>query len=152
MKNRNTKQSNWKSEQKCLREAIGYKLQLKRDEKNLSQQELSGMTGISASYISVIERGGKSVSFFYIFKLAKALQASLDELAEIECAPLREKENGGKRCSVKRRRVMELLDQFREEELDLVYYEILKIRKTDSMICERLLESAGQRQELLQIR
>ena len=134
MDTRERKQREWKLEQKCLRESIGYKLQLKRDEKSLSQLALSQMTGIAASYISVIERGEKSVSFFYIFKLAKALQASLDELAENDCQPRLEPKDNKARISTKKRRVVELLDQFREEELDLVYYEIMKIRKMDSML------------------
>ena len=152
MNNRTSDQSKWKNEQKSLRKAIGYKLQLMRDEKSLSQSELSEMTGISASYISVIERGEKSVSFFYIARLASALQASLDELAENDHRPRFERAESGKTCGIKKRRVMELLDQSGEEELDLVYYEIMRIRKTDRLIRDRIREADGEREGLLQTR
>lgn len=46
----------------------------------LSQEELSRMSGVSASYISELESNSKMPSILTLCKLAEALQAEVTEL------------------------------------------------------------------------
>lgn len=51
-----------------------------RLEKHMSQEELSRMSGVSASYISELESGSKMPTILTLCKLAEALQVEVSEL------------------------------------------------------------------------
>lgn len=52
---------------------FGKRLKIKRQAKGLTQAELSEETGITAAYISVIERGRANPSLDMLIKLAEAV-------------------------------------------------------------------------------
>ena len=60
--------------------AFGYALRAMRDERNLSQEQLSHATGISVGYISEIEHGRRSPSLAILARLAAGFQMPLSEL------------------------------------------------------------------------
>ncbi|WP_035349232.1 helix-turn-helix domain-containing protein [Heyndrickxia ginsengihumi] len=63
---------------------IGDIIKKKREEKNWTLRELSDVSGISMSYISMLERGLKKFpSVKVIKKLAKSLDFSQEQLLEI---------------------------------------------------------------------
>lgn len=53
-----------------------------RERKNLSQEELAKLSGISASHIGYIENGERQPTLLVMCKLADALKVSIDELYE----------------------------------------------------------------------
>lgn len=61
--------------------ALGNRLYQFRKAQNLSQKQLSDLSGVSKGYISNIELGnGKTISFEKLEALAKALNVNLDDL------------------------------------------------------------------------
>lgn len=60
--------------------ALGKRIQLKRKEKHLTQEQLSEICDLSAAHIGHIERGTRILSVDVLVKLAKALDVSLDYL------------------------------------------------------------------------
>lgn len=52
----------------------------KRLERNLSQQELADLSGVSKSYIGDLERNEKEPTIEVLCKLAKALKVDIKEL------------------------------------------------------------------------
>jgi DNA-binding XRE family transcriptional regulator len=52
---------------------FGKRLKIKRQAKGLTQAELAEVTGITAAYISVIERGRANPSLDMLVKLAEAI-------------------------------------------------------------------------------
>ena len=53
-----------------------------RERKNLSQEELAKLSGISASHIGYIENGERQPTLLVMCKLAEALKVSINELYE----------------------------------------------------------------------
>lgn len=53
-----------------------------RERKNLSQEELARLSGISASHIGYIENGERQPTLLVMCKLADALKVPIDELYE----------------------------------------------------------------------
>jgi len=53
-----------------------------RERKNLSQEELARLSGISASHIGYIENGERQPTLLVMCKLAEALKVSINELYE----------------------------------------------------------------------
>ena len=51
-----------------------------REEKNLSQEELSKLSGVSKSHIGDLERNEKEPTISVLCKIAKALKVNVDEL------------------------------------------------------------------------
>ena len=65
------------------RQTIGSVVKRLREEKNLSQDVLSGLAGIARTHLSMIENGKKQANFETIWKLALALELSPSELVSL---------------------------------------------------------------------
>lgn len=61
-------------------EKIGNRIKKARARKDITQQELAGIINISVSHLSNIETGKTIASLEVIYKLAEALDVSVDEL------------------------------------------------------------------------
>lgn len=66
--------------QKEYLKKLGKAIKLQRQAKDLKQKELAEKVGISSNYLSMIERGEKSVSFDTLVKIAEALDTKLHAL------------------------------------------------------------------------
>lgn len=65
--------------------AVGQTIRNLRENKNLSQDVLSGLAGIARSHLSMIETGTKQANFQTIWRIALALEMRPSELvARIE--------------------------------------------------------------------
>lgn len=60
--------------------SFGRKVQMRRKELKLSQEQLAEEAGLHRTYIGMIERAEKNVTFVNIEKIAKALKISIPEL------------------------------------------------------------------------
>lgn len=66
-------------------ELVGRVIQRKREQKNLSQEVISGLAGIGRTHLSAIERGERKPTLDTFFKIADALNIRASVLmAEIE--------------------------------------------------------------------
>ena len=95
-----------------LKEMIGSRIQEIRNKKGITQDQLSEKVGISAKYLSSIERGKENPTLNTILKLAQSLDVTPDEFfihLEIE--------DPAKRKSM----INELLDEADEDQLKLIY-------------------------------
>lgn len=63
---------------------INKRLKIAREQKEITQNELSQISGIPASIISLFEKGHRKPSFNNLVKLCKALEVSSDYLLEID--------------------------------------------------------------------
>lgn len=61
-------------------ESIGKNIRKCRNEKNIRQEDLAEITGLSTNYIGMIERGEKLPSLETFIEIANALDASSDML------------------------------------------------------------------------
>ena len=62
--------------------SIGYRIKIAREQKHLTQEQLSEIIDISPMHMSVIERGVKGNSLATLVKIANALEVSTDELLQ----------------------------------------------------------------------
>lgn len=60
--------------------SFGRKVQMRRKELKLSQEQLAEEAGLHRTYIDMIERAEKNVTLVNIEKIAKALKISIPEL------------------------------------------------------------------------
>ena len=60
--------------------SFGRKVQMRRKELKLSQEQLAEEAGLHRTYIGMIERAEKNVTLVNIEKIAKALKISISEL------------------------------------------------------------------------
>lgn len=75
-----------------VRYAVGKTIKQIRKEKCLSQEVLSGFTGLARSHLAMIEKGTKQTNFETIWRIANALQIAPHTLVnEIENNILDEK-------------------------------------------------------------
>lgn len=56
-----------------LKELVGYRVRSYREKLNLSQSDLSKLSGLNRSYIGSIERGERNVSIENLERIAKGL-------------------------------------------------------------------------------
>ena len=63
--------------------AVGVAIRKVRQEKNLSQDVLSGFAGIARTHLTMIENGDKQPNFETIWKIAVALDMKPSELVAI---------------------------------------------------------------------
>jgi transcriptional regulator with XRE-family HTH domain len=63
-----------------LLRAVGKTIQLLRDKKGMTQEELEKRTGINAKYISAIEGGQKNITLSTLDKIAKGLDVEMFEI------------------------------------------------------------------------
>lgn len=61
---------------------LGEKIHSLRIDKNLSQEELADMCGFDRTYISLVERGKRNMSFINLCKFAQGLDVSVSELTK----------------------------------------------------------------------
>ena len=63
---------------------LGFRIKSLREEKGLSQRELSISADLDRSYIASVESGKRNVSIVNVAKIAAALHVSLSELFNAE--------------------------------------------------------------------
>lgn len=63
-----------------LRETFGFNLRIERTKKRYSQEYLAELASISSKHLTKIENGNVTPSIFIVFKLAKALNITVDRL------------------------------------------------------------------------
>ena len=63
--------------------AVGKVIRMLRKERNLSQEILSGLSGISRSHLALIENGKKSANLSTLWSISDALQIPLSQLIEL---------------------------------------------------------------------
>jgi transcriptional regulator with XRE-family HTH domain len=59
---------------------LGSKVKQRRNELTLSQESLASICGFDRTYISLIERGKRNISFTNLLTLSEGLQTSISEL------------------------------------------------------------------------
>jgi transcriptional regulator with XRE-family HTH domain len=67
-----------------LRSQFARRLKTLRNEKQLTQEELAKITGLSTSFISSLERGINAPSFETLERIAKALGVSVRALFDVD--------------------------------------------------------------------
>ena len=63
---------------------FGLKIRKLREEKSLSQEKLSFLTGFHRTYIGMIERGERNISLTHMAVFAKVFELNLSELLDFE--------------------------------------------------------------------
>jgi transcriptional regulator with XRE-family HTH domain len=61
---------------------LGNKVKKRRSELNLSQEKLASLCGFDRTYISLIERGRRNISFVNLTKLVDGLETTISELTK----------------------------------------------------------------------
>ena len=68
-----------------IRERFGFAVKTRREELDLTQEDLAGRAGIHRTYLSDIERGSRNLRLINIERVGDALSLSLSELlAQVE--------------------------------------------------------------------
>ena len=62
--------------------ALGNSVREARTEKKLTQEQLAALCGFDRTYISLVERGKRNISFTNLITLAKGLEVSVSKLVE----------------------------------------------------------------------
>ncbi|MDY2586105.1 helix-turn-helix domain-containing protein [Winogradskyella aquimaris] len=63
---------------------FGNRIRFLRNQKNLSQEELSFITGFHRTYIGMIERGERNISLTNILVFAKAFEMDVSKLLDFQ--------------------------------------------------------------------
>jgi transcriptional regulator with XRE-family HTH domain len=63
-----------------IRERFGFAVKTRREELELTQEDLAEIAGIHRTYLSDVERGSRNISLINIEHLAAALSLTLSEL------------------------------------------------------------------------
>jgi transcriptional regulator with XRE-family HTH domain len=63
-----------------IRERFGFAVKTRREDLNLTQEDLAEKAGIHRTYLSDVERGTRNLSLINVERLAAALSMSLSEL------------------------------------------------------------------------
>ena len=66
-----------------LVKALGRNVKSARERRNLTQEDLEGLTGLRRSYISDLERGTRNPTIRALERLAAALEVSAAELVSL---------------------------------------------------------------------
>lgn len=66
-----------------LAEAFGLKLRQKRKKAGMTQKDLADKAGVTRVYVGLIERGETSITLEKVYKLASAINCSVEELLPI---------------------------------------------------------------------
>lgn len=67
-----------------LQLAIGKRVKMLREERNIPQQVLAAKCNIEKSNFSRIEAGGTNPTIYTLFKIAECLNISISELTKID--------------------------------------------------------------------
>lgn len=62
--------------------ALGNYIKEAREQKGMSQQELGDKLGLSQTYISYVEKGGRELPFRKVLEFCKELDVSLNDFLE----------------------------------------------------------------------
>ena len=63
-----------------FRERLALNVRVERARKNLTQEKLAELSGISAKHITKIEKANVTPSVYLVYKIAKVLDTSVDSL------------------------------------------------------------------------
>jgi transcriptional regulator with XRE-family HTH domain len=63
-----------------LLRALGHEIRRIREEKRLSQEQLAELADLHRTYISSVERGRRNLSIQNLYKIAKALGVSMQDI------------------------------------------------------------------------
>lgn len=66
-----------------IKEKIGRRIKEIREQKNMSQKDLSFSSNLDRSYITSVENGQRNISIINLEKIANALEVTLSELFKI---------------------------------------------------------------------
>ncbi|TNE80680.1 MAG: XRE family transcriptional regulator [Bacteroidetes bacterium] len=67
----------------ALVKEFGLRIRNLREQKNLSQEKLSFITGFHRTYIGMIERGERNISLLNMAVFAKAFEMTVSELLDL---------------------------------------------------------------------
>lgn len=65
-----------------LRKKLAYNLKVERAKNILTQERLAELSGVSAKHITKIENAKVSPSIYIVYKIAKVLNTTIDELVK----------------------------------------------------------------------
>ena len=63
-----------------FRKVLGFNIKIARIQKKLSQEALAEIAGISTKHVTKIENAGVTTNVYFIYKIAQALDVTIDEL------------------------------------------------------------------------
>ena len=63
-----------------FRDIIAENIRVARARKNITQETLAELAGISTKHVTKIENAGVTTNIYFIHKIAKALDVTIDEL------------------------------------------------------------------------
>lgn len=72
------------TDKEALQLAIGKRIKMFREEKNISQQDIAGLCNIEKSNFSHLESGGTNPTLFTLKIIAENLGLTLSELVDFE--------------------------------------------------------------------
>ena len=102
------------------KEMIGSRLKVIRNNKGMTQEQLSEMVGINSKYLSSIERGKENPTLNMIIKISESLDATIDDIfKDIE---IEDPKN-------RLRLINETLNRANDEQLKLVFHIVSAIIK-----------------------
>lgn len=64
-----------------FRKVIALNIKIERIRRNLTQEQLAELAGISTKHITKIENSGVTPSSYLFYKIAKVLKTTMDKLA-----------------------------------------------------------------------
>ena len=67
-----------------FRERVALNMRIERARRNLTQEKLAELSGISAKHITKIEKAKVTPSSYLLYRIAKALDVSIDTLTDRE--------------------------------------------------------------------
>ncbi|MCA1063889.1 helix-turn-helix transcriptional regulator [Rossellomorea sp. AcN35-11] len=86
-------------DQEIYGKCLGLWLKIKREELGFTQADVSANADISEKTLSMIERGERSPGSFTLFKIANAMNFSLDQLNQDVYTCMNEVKNGSRTFS-----------------------------------------------------
>ena len=69
-----------KTQQKNLKQQVGYHIRVRRAVLEMSQSELAEKVGISQGFLSLLEQGKRSLDLDLLEQIASALQCPINQL------------------------------------------------------------------------
>ena len=63
-----------------LREVLALNIRVARARKQLTQETLAELAGISVKHVTKIENAQVTTSIYFVYRIAKALDVTIDEL------------------------------------------------------------------------
>ena len=69
-----------RNDENKLRETLALNIRIERRRKDITQETLAEMAGISVKHVTKIENAQVNTSIYFIYRIAKALDVKIDEL------------------------------------------------------------------------